>query len=91
MMHRYDGLAFWDYATAAPYVNIDMNPTLEQDELNLCRKDAIYFSMHKFVGGPQTPGILVAKKNLFTKHVPHNGGGGTVVWVTEKSHQYVKV
>ncbi|KAA3677188.1 uncharacterized protein DEA37_0001236 [Paragonimus westermani] len=26
LTHRYGGLAFWDYATAAPYVKIDMNP-----------------------------------------------------------------
>ena len=38
MMHKYDGLAFWDYATAAPYVKIDMNPSIEQDDLNLCEK-----------------------------------------------------
>ena len=37
-MHKYDGLAFWDYATAAPYVKIDMNPGIEQDDLNLCEK-----------------------------------------------------
>ena len=38
MMHKYDGLAFWDYATAAPYVKIDMNPGIEQDDLKLCEK-----------------------------------------------------
>ena len=26
LLHRYGALAFWDYAAAAPYVNIDMNP-----------------------------------------------------------------
>ena len=25
-LHKFGALAFWDYATAAPYVNIDMNP-----------------------------------------------------------------
>lgn len=33
-------------------------------------KDAMYFSGHKFVGGVQTPGILVAKKSLFKKSTP---------------------
>ena len=37
------------------------------DVENLCAKDAVYFSMHKFVGGVQTPGILVAKKELFKR------------------------
>ena len=26
MMHEFGGLAFFDYATAAPYVRMDMNP-----------------------------------------------------------------
>ena len=34
------------------------------------RKDAIFLSPHKFVGGPGTPGILVAKKKLFANRVP---------------------
>ncbi len=90
LMHKYGGLAFWDYAAAAPYVNIDMNPSVEQDEHNFCAKDAIYFSMHKFVGGPQTPGVLVAKKELFKNPVPHAGGGGTVLFVNDKTHLYVQ-
>ena len=89
LMHKYGGLAFWDYATAAPYVNIDMNPNVEGDETGLCAKDAVYFSMHKFVGGPQTPGILIAKKELFKSPVPHMGGGGTVLFVTQNDHQYI--
>jgi len=26
LLHKYGFLSFWDYATAAPYVKIDMNP-----------------------------------------------------------------
>jgi selenocysteine lyase/cysteine desulfurase len=26
LLHKYGALAFWDYAAAAPYVKIDMNP-----------------------------------------------------------------
>ena len=26
LLHQYGALSFWDYATAAPYVEIDMNP-----------------------------------------------------------------
>ena len=25
-LHKHGALAFWDYATAAPYVKVDMNP-----------------------------------------------------------------
>ena len=27
LCHKYGALSFWDYATAGPYLNIDMNPT----------------------------------------------------------------
>jgi selenocysteine lyase/cysteine desulfurase len=50
LVHSYSGLIFWDYATAAPYVNIDMNSS------STAYKDAIFISTHKFVGGPGTPG-----------------------------------
>ena len=47
-------LALWDYATAAPYVNIDMNPKVSGiSDASLFEKDAVFFSAHKFVGGPQ--------------------------------------
>ena len=54
IMKKYNGLAFFDFAAAAPYVKINMNA----DE----NKDAIFISPHKFLGGPSTPGILVVKK-----------------------------
>ena len=46
-------------------------------------KDAVFMSPHKFVGGPGSPGILVAKKSLFTNAVPHGAGGGTVLYVSD--------
>lgn len=53
LLHKYNALAFWDYAAAAPYVKIDMNPPNNE----LAYKDGVYFSMHKFVGGPDSPGM----------------------------------
>lgn len=50
LVHKYNGLVFWDYATAAPYVKIDMNAS------NTAYKDAVFISTHKFLGGPGTPG-----------------------------------
>jgi selenocysteine lyase/cysteine desulfurase len=62
------------------------------DKAGFCKKDALYFSCHKFVGGPQTPGILVAKKKLFDLSAPPVfPGGGTVLFVTETEHHYLKV
>ncbi|XP_074620328.1 uncharacterized protein LOC141879105 isoform X3 [Acropora palmata] len=88
-LHQYDALAFWDYATAGPYVKINMNPFVTSEQ-GLVHKDAIFISTHKFVGGVQTPGILVAKKKLFENPVPSGCGGGSVFFVTENSHRYLK-
>ncbi len=74
-MHRYGGLALWDYAAAAPYVAIDANPA-SAEEGKGARKDALYFSSHKFLGGVQGPGVLVAKRDLFVNPVPHGGEWG---------------
>ena len=75
LMHRHGGLCFVDYTCAAPYDAIDMHPTDPQQKL-----DAIYFSPHKFLGGPGTPGILVFDKTLYKNTVPDRPGGGTVSW-----------
>ncbi|CAF1155130.1 unnamed protein product [Rotaria sordida] len=83
LVHLYNGWIFWDYAAAAPYVKIDMNPS------KLTYKDAIFISPHKFVGGPSTPGILIAKKTFFTDRVPSDVGGGTVNFVTRTRIEYV--
>lgn len=32
LLHRYGFLSFWDYATAAAYVKIDMNPFAKDQE-----------------------------------------------------------
>ncbi|CAF3941093.1 unnamed protein product [Rotaria sordida] len=82
LVHSYSGLIFWDYATAAPYVKINMNssPT--------AYKDAIFISTHKFLGGPGTPGILIAKKHLFSLKPPKSCGGGTVNFVTRTCREY---
>lgn len=82
MLKRYGALACWDYAAAGPYVAIDMNAE--------CPIDAVFLSPHKFVGGPGTPGILVAKDHLFLNRVPAMVGGGTVSYVTPLDHVYVR-
>jgi selenocysteine lyase/cysteine desulfurase len=75
MIHRNGGLCFVDFACSAPYVDINMHP------LNPLHKlDAIYFSPHKFLGGPGTPGVLVFDSKLYAKKVPDEPGGGTVDW-----------
>lgn len=75
IMHRHGGLCFVDYTCAAPYDEITMNP------LDPLRKlDALYFSPHKFLGGPGSPGILLFDRALYKNAVPDRPGGGTVLW-----------
>ncbi|MCB0556312.1 MAG: aminotransferase class V-fold PLP-dependent enzyme [Phaeodactylibacter sp.] len=86
IMHRHDGLCFVDFACSAPYIDIDMRP-----ENELRRLDAIYFSPHKFLGGPGSTGILIFDPKLYTNRVPDNPGGGTVDWTNPwGGHKYIE-
>ncbi|MFH7017321.1 aminotransferase class V-fold PLP-dependent enzyme [Flavobacterium sp. FlaQc-47] len=73
VMHQHGGLCFVDFAASAPYVKIDMHP--EDPEQYL---DAIFFSPHKFLGGPGTCGVLVFNEKLYKSNFPDNPGGGNV-------------
>src|SRR5205814_6843176 len=99
-------LSFWDFAAAAPYVSIDMEPhrpdpahpdaahpdpgdgAADDDTPLLDYKDAIFLSPHKLIGGPGTPGLLVARRELFRNRVPTEVGGGTVAYVNSSMHTY---
>jgi selenocysteine lyase/cysteine desulfurase len=89
LLHAHGALSFWDFAAAAPYVQIDMNPR-EGVDPKLAYKDAVFLSPHKFIGGPGTPGVLVAKRALFTNRVPVVPGGGTVRYVNTTEHSYLE-
>ena len=75
IMHQNGGYCFVDFACSAPYVNIDMHPKSEDEVL-----DAVFFSPHKFLGGPGTPGVMVFNKKFYNNKVPDIPGGGTVSW-----------
>jgi len=84
MIHRYGGYCFVDFACSAPYIDINMHPENNQEYL-----DAIYFSPHKFLGGPSSAGVLVFNKYLYSNKVPDNPGGGTVDWTNPwGEHKY---
>ena len=89
LLHRHGALSFWDFAAAGPYVEIEMNMADDQPDGHLVYKDAIFISPHKFIGGPGTPGVLVAKKHLFNNRVPAVPGGGTVAYVNPAEHRYL--
>jgi selenocysteine lyase/cysteine desulfurase len=85
IMHQHGGLCFVDFACSAPYISINMHP-----ENPLQKLDAIYFSPHKFLGGPGSSGILVFDSKLYKNRVPDNPGGGTVDWTNPwGQHKYV--
>ncbi|MCV9929795.1 aminotransferase class V-fold PLP-dependent enzyme [Flavobacterium sp. LS1R49] len=75
IMHKNNGFCFVDFAASAPYVQIDMHPKNPEEQL-----DAIFFSPHKFLGGPGTSGILVFNEKLYKTSIPDNPGGGNVKW-----------
>src|SRR6185436_8979439 len=79
-----------DFAAAGPYVKIEMNMKDDGPEGHLDYKDAIFLSPHKFIGGPGTPGLLVARRELFTNRVPTEVGGGTVAYVNPSEHVYLE-
>ncbi|WP_395297570.1 aminotransferase class V-fold PLP-dependent enzyme [Kitasatospora hibisci] len=86
LLHAYGALACWDFATAGPYLPIRV---AESAPGRGDHKDAVFLSPHKFVGGPQTPGILVAHRDLLVGPVPTVPGGGTVSYVGPLDHDYV--
>ena len=89
LLHRHGALSFWDFAAAAPYVKIRVSPAGPWGDDALDYKDAIFLSPHKLIGGPGTPGVLVAKRTLFRNSVPCVPGGGTVWYVNPEDHRYL--
>lgn len=86
LLHRHGAVSFWDFAAAAPYVEIEVGAP---EGRPLAYKDAIFLSPHKFIGGPSTPGVLVARRELFHNRVPDVPGGGTVAYVNTDDHRYL--
>ena len=69
----------------APYVKIDMNKDKD------FYFDAIFFSPHKFLGGPGSSGILVFRKELYREDLPPTtAGGGTVDYVGFHTNDFSK-
>jgi len=84
IMHEHGGLVFVDFAGSAPYVDINMHPENPRQAL-----DAIFFSPHKFLGGPGSSGVVVFNKHLYNCQIPDHPGGGTVEWTNPwGGHKY---
>lgn len=83
-LHRHGAYAFFDFAAIAPYVGIDMH----HDEESYF--DAIYFSPHKFLGGPGSSGVLVFHEGIYRSDLaPTVSGGGTVNYVWDTGQDYI--
>jgi selenocysteine lyase/cysteine desulfurase len=80
ILHDHGALALWDFAAAAPYLDIDVAAG---------DFDAVFLSPHKFIGGPGTPGVLIAHRRILTNSVPDVVGGGTVTYVNQLEHHYL--
>ncbi len=86
VVHKYGGMFSVDYAASAPYVDINMHPDDPDAVL-----DAIFFSPHKFLGGPEGAGILIFNQQFYRGGTPVNVGGGIVDWTNPwGEHSYVK-
>jgi selenocysteine lyase/cysteine desulfurase len=81
ILKQHGALAIWDYAAGAPYLPINMN----REDAPL---DAVFFSPHKFIGGPGSSGVLAVKRQLLNNTVPSQIGGGTVRYVTPDWHEW---
>ncbi len=87
VMHRYGGYCFIDYAASAPYVKIDMHPPDDEES----KLDAVFFSPHKFLGGPGSSGVLIFDSDLYKNKVPDQPGGGTVLWTNPwHGHNFIQ-
>ncbi len=85
LMHQHNGFCFVDFACSAPYEKIDMHPSDPMEKF-----DAIFFSPHKFLGGPGSSGILIFDSKLYKNRVPDDPGGGTVDWTNPwGEHKFV--
>ncbi len=66
MMHEAGGYCFVDFAYSAPYVSIDMHPEKKNAHL-----DAVFFSTHKFLGGPGTAAVLIFNRKVYKLQTKH--------------------
>lgn len=86
LLHAHDAILCLDCAASAPYLRMDMNPAEGRDSA----PDAVYFSPHKFIGGPGACGVLVFRSALYRTDLPPTlPGGGTVTYVTPDSHDFI--
>lgn len=86
-LHRHNTILCLDCAASAPYLPIDMHPAGDPE----ARIDAVFFSPHKFVGGPGSCGLLAFDSALYdTALPPTQSAGGTVRYVWPEGHDFIE-
>ena len=85
ILHRHDCLVFFDFAAIGPYTSINVSRDANS------YFDAVFFSPHKFLGGPGSTGILVIHEKIYPTHLPPTcAGGGTVDFVNLVEQEYTQ-
>jgi len=85
ILHKHGALACFDFAACAPYIQIDMNRDAQ------CYFDAIFFSPHKFLGGPGASGVLVFNSDIYQEKLPPTvAAGGTVDYVSPEKEEFIQ-
>jgi selenocysteine lyase/cysteine desulfurase len=85
ILHKHGALACFDFAACAPYIDIDMNRDSES------YFDAIFFSPHKFLGGPGSSGVLIFNADIYQEKLPPTvAAGGTVDYVSPEKQEFIK-
>ncbi|HXK49333.1 MAG TPA: aminotransferase class V-fold PLP-dependent enzyme [Clostridiales bacterium] len=83
--HSNGAYIFFDFAAVAPYTDINVR----KNETSYF--DAVFFSPHKFLGGPGSAGVLIFRKELYRSDLPPTtAGGGTVDFVGFTDQDYSK-
>jgi len=78
LLRRYGALVCFDAAASSPYMNIDAS-----------LYDALVLSPHKLLGGPGSCGLLVVRRTIVQASTgPTFAGGGTVAYVSRRSHRF---
>jgi len=90
LLHKHGAYAFFDYAGVGAYVKVDIAGNEGRDG----SIDAAFFSPHKFIGGPGSSGVLIARNVLFHQafdvktEIATTPGGGTIDYVSRFRHKY---
>ena len=86
LLHRYGALSFWDFAAAAPYVDIEMGGAATAARRLQGRGVHLAAQVHRRPGHARRPGRAARP---LRNRVPTVPGGGTVAYVNPTEHRYL--